>query len=63
VILFPAAYTRFENGIILKEQAARGKVVSKKNNAMCAHEFQLTDIADINNEVMKWQKVVYEHAG
>ena len=63
-ILQPATKTRFEIGINLKGQEPTGKLEGINTaNAMCSHKINLTDINDIDREVVEWLKTAYEHAG
>ncbi|RYZ46484.1 MAG: DUF4287 domain-containing protein, partial [Sphingobacteriales bacterium] len=62
-ILNPATKTRFEVGINLKGQDPKGKLEPEKSNAMCSHKINLTNISDIDNEVIEWIKTAYDHAG
>lgn len=62
-ILNPATKTRFEIGINLKGQLPKGKLEPEKPNAMCSHKINLTDINDIDNEVIEWIKSAYTNAG
>jgi predicted transport protein len=58
--LQPATKTRFEIGINLKEQEPKGKLEAEKPNSMCSHKIKLTDINDIDEEVLSWIKAAYE---
>lgn len=62
-LLNPATKTRFEIGINLKGQKPQGKLHAEKPNAMCSHKINLTDINDIDKEVIEWIKTAYENAG
>ncbi|MEO6681204.1 MAG: DUF4287 domain-containing protein [Ginsengibacter sp.] len=62
-ILNPATKTRFEVGINLKGQEHQGKLEAEKPNAMCSNKINLTDISDIDKEVIEWLKAAYDHAG
>ncbi len=63
-ILQPATKTRFEIGINLKGQPAEGKLEAITSaNAMCSHKINLTDIKDIDTEVIGWLKLAYDNAG
>jgi predicted transport protein len=62
-ILNPATKTRFEIGIILKGQEAKGKLEAEKPNAMCSHKINVSDINDLDQEVFDWIKSAYDHAG
>lgn len=60
--LNPATKTRFEIGINLKGQEPKGKLEPEKPNAMCSHKINLSDIKDIDKEVIAWIKTSYENA-
>lgn len=62
-LLNPAAKTRFEIGINLKGQEAKGRLEAEKPNAMCSHKIKITDLNDIDHEVKDWLKRAYESAG
>ncbi len=62
-ILNPATKTRFEVGINLKGQEAKGKLEAEKSNAMCSHKINIADIKDIDKEVINWLQTAYDHAG
>jgi len=61
--LNPATKTRFEVGINLKGQEPNGKLEPEKSNAMCSHKINLTDIKDIDKEVINWIRTAYDKAG
>ncbi len=61
--LNPATKTRYEIGINLKGQEPTGKLEAEKPNAMCSHKINITDINDIDKEVIEWIKTAYENAG
>lgn len=61
--LNPATKTRFEIGINLKGQEAKGKLEAEKPNAMCSHKINITDIKEIDKEVSEWTKTAYDNAG
>lgn len=62
--LQPATKTRFEIGINLKGQAAEGKLEAITSaNAMCSHKINISDINDIDKEVVGWLKTAYDSAG
>ena len=63
-ILQPATKTRFEIGINLKGQIPKGKLEAINSpNAMCSHRINLTDIKDIDREIISWLKMAYDNAG
>ena len=60
-ILNPATKSRFEIGLIMKNQKGEGLLEEiKTSNSMCSHKINLTSIEDINNEVMNWIKIAYK---
>ncbi len=61
--LNPATKARFEIGINLKGQEPKGKLEAEKPNAMCSHKINVSDIKDIDKEVIGWIKTAYDHAG
>ncbi len=63
-ILQPATKTRFEIGINLKGQQPSGKLESIYTaNAMCSHKINISDVSEIDTEVIEWIKAAYENAG
>ena len=63
-MLQPATKTRFEIGINLKGQDAKGKLEAIQSaNAMCSHKINITDLKDIDGEVIGWIKKAYDSAG
>jgi len=61
--LGPATKTRFEVGINLKGQPPAGKLEAEKPNAMCSHKINLAGLSDIDEEVLRWLRAAYDHAG
>ena len=60
-ILNPATKSRFEIGLIIKNQKGEGLLEEiKTSNSMCSHKINLTSIEDLNNEVMNWIKIAYK---
>lgn len=60
--LQPATKTRFEIGINLKGQEPAGKLEAEKPNSMCSHKIKISDINEIDTEIMNWIKTAYENA-
>jgi hypothetical protein len=54
--------TRFEIGINLKGQEPKGKLEAEKPNSMCSHKIKISDINEIDTEIMNWIKTAYENA-
>ncbi|MDZ7935751.1 MAG: DUF4287 domain-containing protein [Emticicia sp.] len=63
VILNPASKTRFEIGFNLKGVEANGKLENEKPNGICSHKINLTDINDIDDEVISYIKMAFNMAG
>lgn len=62
--LQPATKTRFEIGLNLKGYEAKGVLQEIGSaNAMCSHKINISDINEINAEVIDWLKLAYEEAG
>ena len=61
--LGPATKTRFDVGINLKGEPANGRLEAEKPNAMCSHKIKITDIEEVDKEVISWLKKAYENAG
>lgn len=60
-LLQPATKTRFEIGIILKGQESYGKLEKINTaNAMCSHKINISDVNDIDHEVIEWLRKAYE---
>ncbi len=63
-ILQPATKSRFEIQLNLKGQAASGRLEAiSAANAMCSHKINMTDIKEIDKEVIGWIRTAYENAG
>jgi predicted transport protein len=63
IILNPASKTRFEIGFNLKGVEPKGKLEAEKPNGICSHKINLSDIKDIDKEVINWIKMAFENAG
>jgi len=61
-ILNPATKTRFEIGINLKGHEASGKLEAEKPNAMCTHKIKISDISEIDSEIINWLKIAFENS-
>ncbi len=60
--LTPATKTRFEIGLILKGEEAKGILEAEKPNTMCTHKIKITQLEDLNNEVLNWVKKAFDKA-
>jgi predicted transport protein len=63
IILNPASKTRFEIGFNLKGVEPKGKLEAEKPNGICSHKINLSDINEIDKEVIDWIKMAFENAG
>lgn len=63
IILNPASKTRFEIGFNLKGVEPKGKLEAEKPNGICSHKINLSDIKEIDKEVISWIKMAFENAG
>ena len=62
-LLQPASKSRYEVGIILRDQPSSGRLEAITTpNAMCSHKITLNSEKDVDNEVIKWLKAAYEKA-
>lgn len=64
VLIQPSTKTRMDLGLKLKGKAT-GKRLGDSGpfGAMCTHRVQVTDIKDIDKELLDWVKEAYEKAG
>lgn len=62
-ILNPATKTRFEIGLNLKGTEPTDRLLAEKPNAMCSHKIQLSELSQIDQEVLAWIEMAYENAG
>jgi len=61
VLIKPATKSRIDLGLKIKDQAPTGKLESSGPfGTMCTHRIQLTEVADIDDEVKDWIKEAYE---
>lgn len=63
-MLTPASKTRFEIGLNMKGVNAKAPVEEiTKANSMCSHKINVTDIKEVNKDVISWIKTAYDNAG
>jgi predicted transport protein len=63
IVLNPASKTRFEIGFNLKGVEPKGKLEAEKPNGICSHKINVTDISEIDKEVIDWIKMAFAKAG
>jgi len=60
-LIKPATKTRIDLGLKIKDQAVQGKLeASGPFGTMCTHRIQLSQLSDIDTEVLQWLKMAYE---
>jgi predicted transport protein len=62
VMLNPASKTRFEIGFNLKGVEPEGKLEAEKPNGICSHKINLSNIDEIDDEVIGWIKMAFDRA-
>jgi predicted transport protein len=63
-MLQPVTKTRFEIAVNLKGQAPKGILEAVTSaNAMCSHRINISDVKEIDNEVISWLRLAYDNAG
>ena len=59
----PATNTRVEVGLNMKGVAATARLIEMPSGGMCQYKVNLTDIAEVDAELLAWIKRAYESAG
>jgi Domain of unknown function (DUF4287)/Domain of unknown function (DUF5655) len=62
IILNPATKSRFEIGFNLKGVAPEGKLEAEKPDGICSHKISLTDIKEVDAQVISWIKMAFDKA-
>jgi predicted transport protein len=63
-LIQPSTKTRIDLGLKLKTLDPSGRLEdSGPFGAMCTHRIQITDVAQIDAELIDWIKIAYEEAG
>jgi predicted transport protein len=63
ITLNPASKVRFEIGFNLKGIEPKGKLEAEKPNGICSHKINISDISEIDAEVIGWIKMAFDKAG
>jgi predicted transport protein len=63
IVLNPASKTRFEIGFNLKGTEATGKLQAEKPDGICSHKISLSEITEIDSEVIDWIRKAFDNAG
>lgn len=59
----PATNTRVEVGLNMKDIPATARLVAEKPGGMCQYKVKVTDVSEVDAELMGWIKQAYEGAG
>ena len=63
-LIQPSTKTRVDVGIQLKSEQATDRLeLSKSWNAMVSHRVRVTDVAQVDNELIDWIREAYDKAG
>jgi predicted transport protein len=62
IVLNPASKTRFEIGFNLKGVEATGKLQAEKPDGICSHKISLSEITEIDKEVIDWIRMAFDKA-
>lgn len=59
----PATNTRFEVGLNLKGVAGGGRLEEMPPKGMCSHKVKLTEVAEVDGELLGWLQEAFAQAG
>lgn len=59
----PATNTRVEVGLNMKGVAGTARLIEMPSGGMCQYKVNLTDVAEVDTELLAWVKRAYESAG
>lgn len=59
----PATKTRVEVGLNMKGVRATGRLIEMPAGGMCQYKVNLTEVKEVDQELMDWIKKAYESAG
>ena len=62
-MLGPATNTRVELGLNVKSLPANDRLVEQAAGGMCNYKVKLTDVSEVNAELVKWVRAAYDAAG
>ena len=63
VMIGPATNTRFEVGLNLKDEAGTARLEAQPPKGMCSHKVKITDVAQVDAELVAWIRRAYDQAG
>ena len=61
-VITPATKTRIDLGINIKGHKGTIRMVPEKPNAMCTHKVQITELNQIDQELINWLLEAYQNA-
>jgi hypothetical protein len=59
----PATHTRIEVGLNMKGVAATERLVEMPSGGMCTYKVKVSDIAEVDAELLAWIAQAYQSAG
>ena len=62
-MLGPATNTRVELGLNIKSLPANERLVEQAAGGMCNYKVKLTDVNEVNAELLKWVRTAFGAAG
>ena len=62
-MLGPATNTRVELGLNIKSLPANDRLVEQAAGGMCNYKVKLTDVSEVDAELLKWVRAAYDAAG
>ncbi len=63
VMIGPATNTRFEVGLNMKGVKATARLLAVPPGGMCQYKVNLTEVKEVDKELIDWMKQAYESAG
>jgi len=64
ILIKPATKTRIDLGLKLKDKPTTERLEnSGPFGSMCSHRVKLSDVNEIDNELIEWMKESYQKAG
>ena len=62
-MLGPTTNTRVELGLNIKSLPANDRLVEQAAGGMCNYKVKLTDVSEVNAELVKWVRAAFDAAG
>lgn len=63
VMIGPATKTRVDIGINMKDVLATDRLVAEPAGRMCNYKVKVTDVSQVDQELLDWIKIAYDAAG